>query len=309
MQDIRTQVANIHHTKRLKDKTVDEYFESFLKENLTKLWPAGWMKVESMKKECFKDLVQKPKENKKPPSSIPTPIPTQNPVSKERKSSSVNNNNFVRTTNDATSTSSTQKAQIKTEKSDAGSNALPAFSDVLPLSTGDLIDGSNRFEKLADSAYISKQKASTNGMTEHSSPTKRSSDHSINHIMSSSTANSIEISSKRKEEVVIISDSPIAARDNSDDDCLIVETASTVKQKAILDKYNVKKKIKGSGSDRDPLADDEDITNLKSTLNELKELQVSEKTRFFISFIFPFVFVNFFLLFHQFFFNRVANAK
>lgn len=309
MQDLRKQFEIIHNIKKPKDECIDKSFETYLEENIVTLWPSGWMKLESIKKECYKDLVQKPKENKKPSTVIPPSI--CNVMPKERKSSTVNNNSVVKSTTDVskisppTITSSASKVQLKTEKTEntfktAAStvpNVLSSYQNTLPLITGDLIDGCNRFGKLDDSKYISKHNATTNGINEHSSPTKRSSDHSINHIMSPSTANSIEIASRREEDVVVISDSSIANRDNSDDDCLIIEDTPHKKQAVDAAKYKIKKEnlttTRIKQNERELSADDEEIRNVTSTM---RELEVSEKPlEFFIIF--------FYLIYFQFSFS------
>lgn len=80
-----------------------EYIESYLKDELCKLWPENWMKFDELRREFMKD-VRKPKENKKPTDKMANPsskLPTTTTATAKKPkpttmSSVTANNNIVK---------------------------------------------------------------------------------------------------------------------------------------------------------------------------------------------------------------------
>lgn len=286
MQKIRAQAEIIYKTKRIRDKTFDEFFESYLKSTIVPYWPVDWMKLDSLKRECFKDLAQKPKENKKPAESRGRTEPTSslaasNQIPKERKSPIVNNNNVLKSsTSDQSPVAPIDRKKLKTEMSDITSrvsdapNVPSTYSNSISAMAAAESGGNNHSEHETESPSAPKSKQTSNGSSDTSSPSKRASDHSINHIMSSALANELGIPAKRKTSIAPAVDSPKRSQEIvecSDDDCQIIESSPVSKEP----KIGVSKiKSKAPPNERDAVADDLDITNFTATLNELKELQV-----------------------------------
>lgn len=318
INEIIVQRKHIFKALRLRNQTEEEFVDGYLKEKIVPIWPKGWMKLENLKKEFLNNSInRKPKENKKPTNGSNA---TSSSMQKDVKSTQPSNNNVMKQSTTATLDkillSGETSLQPTVTISPVKSSALPKTDRQMTeiyagTSTAAMATDSVLRDRLTTAeSERQKSKVLLNGTTDNISPTKRASDHSIIHIISSQPA-SIELKSPSNKlksiAPVVLNCSPTAAtvdltmeEEHAND--LRRSMDSSNQRKIPVDQTKYKKKMKllsgGNGnngsattatsssknstqlntnSDSDcVMFDDDDISNVNSTLHALKELEVSK---------------------------------